>query len=88
MYVILFIYQDGSKKKGKQQYSSLFEDSDEEKDTTAVILGTDDTDEARPLTRQETAFLIEQLDRRQLPGLSHGEKIHLLAMIDTFVEVS
>ncbi|KAG2218968.1 hypothetical protein INT45_008392, partial [Circinella minor] len=75
------------KNKGKQQhYSSLFEDSDEE-DTT-ILLGIDDTDETRPLTRQETTFLIEQLDRRQLPGLSHEEKIHLLAMIDTFVEIS
>ncbi|KAI9258749.1 RAVE protein 1 C terminal-domain-containing protein [Phascolomyces articulosus] len=75
---------DGSKKKKEQQYNSLFEDTGD----SEMPIGADDENDTRALTRQETHYLKEQLDRRQLPGLSQREKIHLLAMIDTFVEIS
>ncbi|KAI9492527.1 RAVE protein 1 C terminal-domain-containing protein [Zychaea mexicana] len=75
-----------SKKKKEQQYSSLF--GEESLDETDMAIGADDEDDTRPLTRQETRYLVDQLKRRQLPGLSDHEKIHLVAMIDTFVEIS
>ncbi|KAI8144673.1 RAVE protein 1 C terminal-domain-containing protein [Fennellomyces sp. T-0311] len=71
-------------KKKKEQYNTLFGSPDDTDD----YLGIDDGDNTRPLTQQETKYLIEQLERRRLPSLSGNETIHLVAMIDTFVEIS
>lgn len=49
-----------------------------------------DNDEniSRSLTKYEASELLAFLKNRRLPGLSDQEQMHLLAMIDTFVEVS
>lgn len=47
----------------------------------------DEQDGSRPLTRSETEELIQLVKHRKLPALSESERVHLVAMIDTFGEV-
>lgn len=47
----------------------------------------DEQDGSRPLTRSETEDLIQLVKHRKLPALSESERVHLVAMIDTFGEV-
>ncbi|ORZ24097.1 RAVE protein 1 C terminal-domain-containing protein [Absidia repens] len=76
-----------SNKTDERQYDALFDDEDDHdlKDTFDM-----DNDEniSRPLTKYEANQLLDYLKDRRLPGLSDREQIHLLAMIDTFVEIS
>ncbi|KAI7868808.1 RAVE protein 1 C terminal-domain-containing protein [Spinellus fusiger] len=47
-----------------------------------------DENNTRPLTLTETNYLISCLKSKTIPGLSQKERMHLVAMVDTFVEVS
>ena len=49
---------------------------------------SDEQDGSRPLTRSETEELIQLVKNRKLPALSESERVHLVAMIDTFGEVN
>lgn len=48
----------------------------------------DDDDTVRPLTSNEARNLAHYLKVKVLPGLNESERIHLIAMVDTIVEVS
>lgn len=49
---------------------------------------SDEQDGTRPLSRSETEELIELVKHHKLPALSESERVHLVAMIDTFGEVN
>ncbi|ORY97295.1 RAVE protein 1 C terminal-domain-containing protein, partial [Syncephalastrum racemosum] len=72
----------GKSKPLQQQYTALFGD-DDQADTLS-----DDEDDTRPLSRSESKSLAELLRRYRLPMLSGREDMHLVAMVDTFVEIS
>lgn len=48
----------------------------------------DDDDVVRALTSNEAKNLAHYLKVKVLPGLNENERIHLIAMVDTIVEVS
>ncbi|KAI8988974.1 RAVE protein 1 C terminal-domain-containing protein [Pilobolus umbonatus] len=76
--------QNGNAKKGhpsKQRYDLLFGDDEEHSNV-------DSDDDARPLTDNEVKNLIYQLKSRSLPGLNETEKMHLIALVDTIVELN
>lgn len=47
-----------------------------------------DDDTVRALTSNEAKNLAHYLKVKELPGLNQSERIHLIAMVDTIVEVS
>ncbi|KAI8330852.1 RAVE protein 1 C terminal-domain-containing protein [Chlamydoabsidia padenii] len=67
----------------QQQYNALFDDDDQEQGDTF-----DSDDNGRSLSKSEARELIDHLKDRRLPGLSAQDQMQLLAMIDTFVEIS
>ncbi|KAI8095298.1 RAVE protein 1 C terminal-domain-containing protein [Thamnidium elegans] len=75
------------KSSDKQQYTSLF---DEESDTE--IRDNNDVDEdddiVRHLTANEAKNLAHSLKTKILPGLNETERVHLIAMVDTIVEIT
>ncbi|KAI8085118.1 RAVE protein 1 C terminal-domain-containing protein [Halteromyces radiatus] len=79
--------QQQQQQQQQQQYNALFGGSDNENQSYAF---DDDSDEdlSRPLSIMEAGQLKDMLKTRQLPGLSDNERMHLLAMIDSFVEIS
>lgn len=62
-----------------QRYDALFDESQ--------IVEDDDENDSRPLAASETEYLTDCLKRRELPALAEKERLHLVAMVDTFVEV-
>lgn len=48
----------------------------------------DDDDIVRHLTANEAKNLAHSLKTKVLPGLNENERVHLIAMVDTIVEVS
>lgn len=50
-------------------------------------LDDEDNDNVRPITQNEAKNLAHYLKSKSLPGLSENERIHLIAMVDTIVEV-
>ncbi|KAI9307260.1 RAVE protein 1 C terminal-domain-containing protein [Cunninghamella echinulata] len=66
----------------QQQYQALFDDSQED------ILTIDENDVSKQLSREEADQLIKYLKARRLPRLSENEINQLLAMVDTFAEIS
>ncbi|KAI7875760.1 hypothetical protein K492DRAFT_136166 [Lichtheimia hyalospora FSU 10163] len=77
--------QNDSGKHGStgQPYSALFDEAD----MNSLDI-SDEQDGSRPLTRSETEELIQLVKNRKLPALSESERVHLVAMIDTFGEIS
>ncbi|KAI9316514.1 RAVE protein 1 C terminal-domain-containing protein [Dichotomocladium elegans] len=72
-----------AKRSDKQAYEALFNDIDDG--------GHDidnENDQIRPLTNKEREYLIAILKERKLPALSESDRMHLVAMVDTFVEIS
>lgn len=47
----------------------------------------DEEDEVRHLTSDEAKNLAYSLRKKILPGLNESERAHLIAMVDTIVEV-
>ncbi|KAG2213642.1 hypothetical protein INT46_000817 [Mucor plumbeus] len=76
-----------SKKSTKQEYNGLFRDDDGLEDS-AKIQYDDDDDNVRSLTENEAKNLAHCLKMKFLPGLNENEQIHLVAMVDTIVEIT
>ncbi|ORX48543.1 hypothetical protein DM01DRAFT_1117238 [Hesseltinella vesiculosa] len=77
---VLEIQKSHSKKSKKQQsYDALFDDG---------MQSLDQEDPSRPLTSQEAKKCKDFLKDRQLTGLSDQDQMQLIAMIDTYVEIS
>jgi hypothetical protein len=53
-----------------------------------AIRKDDDEDSVRYLTSSEAKNLAQCLKTKNLPGLNDNERIHLVAMVNTIVEVS
>ncbi|KAI8047369.1 RAVE protein 1 C terminal-domain-containing protein [Gilbertella persicaria] len=66
----------------KQQCIGLF-DADEDNDDSVQ-----DDDHVRHLTLNEAKNLIHSLKSKSLPGLNENEKTHLIAMVNTIVEIA
>ncbi|KAL7308090.1 regulator of (H+)-ATPase in vacuolar membrane, variant 3 [Mucor circinelloides] len=75
-----------SSKRAQQEYNGLFEDDDDAED--ADKKQDDDDDAARALTSNEAKNLAHYLKVKVLPGLNENERIHLIAMVDTIVEIT
>ncbi|GAA5804339.1 hypothetical protein HPULCUR_009827 [Helicostylum pulchrum] len=75
------------KSSDKQQYTGLF---DEESDTEILDNNDvdDDDDIVRHLTANEAKNLAHSLKTKVLPGLNENERVHLIAMVDTIVEIT
>ncbi|CAO3607183.1 unnamed protein product [Cunninghamella echinulata] len=66
----------------QQQYQALFDDNQDD------MLTIDEDDVSKQLSREEADQLIKYLKTRRLPRLSENEINQLLAMVDTFAEIS
>lgn len=51
-------------------------------------INDEDDDAIRHLTLNEAKNLAHSLKKKILPGLNENERIHLIAMVDTIVEVN
>ncbi|KAF1802905.1 RAVE protein 1 C terminal-domain-containing protein [Mucor lusitanicus] len=82
--------QNGESKKSiKQVYNGLFEDDDEDADSDDTMQNDNqDDDTVRALTSNEAKNLAHYLKVKELPGLNQSERIHLIAMVDTIVEIT
>ncbi|CEP07241.1 hypothetical protein [Parasitella parasitica] len=80
---MLKLQNNKSKTSAKQEYSGLFQDDD-----GTEIQDDDDDDCVRPLTANEAKNLAHCLKAKVLPGLNENERIHLIAMVDTIVEIA
>ncbi|KAL0097480.1 RAVE protein 1 C terminal-domain-containing protein [Phycomyces blakesleeanus] len=83
---ILQLQNSSKKESKKQQYKSLFDDDDD--NDTDYSEYYDDDDDSRSLSHEEANYLMEHLKSKKMPALSENERMHLVAMIDTFDEVS
>ncbi|KAG0172011.1 regulator of (H+)-ATPase in vacuolar membrane [Apophysomyces sp. BC1021] len=79
---ILELQNNNTKQNVHQQYKALFDDPDDQLDTD------NEDDDVRPLSNVESAYLIDYLKSKELPGLSQSERMHLMAVVDTFSEIS
>ncbi|KAI9477753.1 MAG: RAVE protein 1 C terminal-domain-containing protein [Benjaminiella poitrasii] len=79
-----------NKSDAKQQYQTLFEETSDHDFGITVPTPSDDDDDnfVRSLTANEAKNLTYALKRKRLPGLDENEKIRLIAMVDTIVEIT
>ncbi|KAI8369422.1 RAVE protein 1 C terminal-domain-containing protein [Radiomyces spectabilis] len=80
---ILKLQNVQSQQQPHQDSSALFDDDD-----TRLDLDDLGHDSPRALTSSESTFLMKHLKQKRLAGLSEREQMHLVAMIDTFVEIT
>ncbi|KAI8640796.1 RAVE protein 1 C terminal-domain-containing protein [Parasitella parasitica] len=74
-------------KSAKQEYNRLFKEDDDDTENSSKI--QDDSDDGvRLLTTNEAKNLAHCLKVKVLPGLNENERTHLIAMVDTIVEIA